>query len=324
MKKIQFRSLSIGIGLLTLIAISVAAPLSPPSPGKQSGWLLSLYFSNIHKTTGANCGQTDSVIKKFWVLTSSTPMISECLLVTPFLTQYLSSRWITFDASGNTTIGGSLMVNGSMGVSQKITSANTVGTDHAKTVITKWYFVDTVADLKNSIPLCERGYILQSSGGKSYSCVETILAKGGTGSGTSFRESEQYSTIPCRRWKVVNIVLSDVTYDRYGTNKQDGKWTWICQGSWGGRDTHELTAVLKVDGWWDGVWGWWYEYGSCSNSCGNGTQTWKRTQTCDKPYPNNGGRSCDSSGIDYESRTCYDDSGCPPPPPPPPPTPVTP
>ena len=45
----------------------------------------------------------------------------------------------------------------------------------------------------------------------------------------------------------------------------------------------------------DGGWSSW-EYGSCSNSCGGGTQT--LTRTCDNPTPSCGGNDCSGPSVD--------------------------
>ena len=52
----------------------------------------------------------------------------------------------------------------------------------------------------------------------------------------------------------------------------------------------------------DGHWSTWKAWGSCSKSCGHGTQT--RARTCSSPAPANGGKSCD--GHSSQSRDCGD------------------
>ena len=52
----------------------------------------------------------------------------------------------------------------------------------------------------------------------------------------------------------------------------------------------------------DGSWSDWNNWGTCSQTCGNGTTS--RTRTCTKPTPVNGGRNC--SGNDKEVRSCND------------------
>ena len=50
----------------------------------------------------------------------------------------------------------------------------------------------------------------------------------------------------------------------------------------------------------NGGWGDWTEYGECSETCGEGTQT--RTHECNNPTPQYEGNDCD--GSPEESRTC--------------------
>ena len=60
--------------------------------------------------------------------------------------------------------------------------------------------------------------------------------------------------------------------------------------------TFKKEIVLIVDG----VFSNWSSYGSCSKTCGGGTQT--RQRQCNNPTPANGGRNCD--GAFNESRSC--------------------
>ncbi|KAK7451361.1 hypothetical protein BaRGS_00039833, partial [Batillaria attramentaria] len=50
----------------------------------------------------------------------------------------------------------------------------------------------------------------------------------------------------------------------------------------------------------DGGWSSWGEFGTCSKSCGGGTQ--KRSRTCTNPQPGVGGRDCE--GNSQETRVC--------------------
>ena len=54
----------------------------------------------------------------------------------------------------------------------------------------------------------------------------------------------------------------------------------------------------------DGGWGSWESWGSCSLTCGNGTQS--RTRACDNPPPNDNGQFC--IGDDTEYRSCNEES----------------
>ena len=56
----------------------------------------------------------------------------------------------------------------------------------------------------------------------------------------------------------------------------------------------------------NGGWGSWYGWGSCSATCGGGTN--QRTRHCDNPVPMYGGSSC--SGSSVGSTTC-NTNGCP-------------
>jgi hypothetical protein len=50
----------------------------------------------------------------------------------------------------------------------------------------------------------------------------------------------------------------------------------------------------------DGNWGTWSAFGTCSKTCGGGTQS--RTRLCDSPAPSNGGLTC--PGNSSESQNC--------------------
>ena len=53
----------------------------------------------------------------------------------------------------------------------------------------------------------------------------------------------------------------------------------------------------------DGKWSRWGEWGTCTVSCGRGSQT--RTRACNNPAPQNGGKECDSDGsFAEETRPC--------------------
>ena len=49
----------------------------------------------------------------------------------------------------------------------------------------------------------------------------------------------------------------------------------------------------------DGNWGVWTSWGTCSASCGGGTQ--QRSRECDSPAPNYGGAACDGSTSDSQN-----------------------
>lgn len=51
----------------------------------------------------------------------------------------------------------------------------------------------------------------------------------------------------------------------------------------------------------DGQWSDWSPWGSCTVTCGNGTQT--RTRTCTNPTPKYGGAACDGSADDFQDCT---------------------
>jgi len=56
----------------------------------------------------------------------------------------------------------------------------------------------------------------------------------------------------------------------------------------------------------NGAWGSWSSYGSCSKTCGAGTQT--RSRSCNNPPPSNGGSVCHGKGQERKScnhGTCY-------------------
>ena len=61
----------------------------------------------------------------------------------------------------------------------------------------------------------------------------------------------------------------------------------------------------KVDGGW-GPWGTW---GPCSATCGGGTR--KKLRNCDKPKPQNGGKSCNSDGSANEKSESCNSASCP-------------
>ena len=50
----------------------------------------------------------------------------------------------------------------------------------------------------------------------------------------------------------------------------------------------------------NGKWGAWSTWGTCSKTCGGGTQS--RTRLCDNPAPANGGAAC--TGNATASQTC--------------------
>ena len=55
----------------------------------------------------------------------------------------------------------------------------------------------------------------------------------------------------------------------------------------------------------NGNWGDWSKFGSCSATCGTGTQT--RTRRCDHPAPSDGGKTCDGEADeaqDCNTRAC--------------------
>ncbi|MDR3519370.1 MAG: CARDB domain-containing protein [Candidatus Pacebacteria bacterium] len=60
--------------------------------------------------------------------------------------------------------------------------------------------------------------------------------------------------------------------------------------------SNQIIVNVYVNGGWSGWSGW----GTCSMSCGGGTQT--ATRTCTHPAPQNGGQGC--SGSDTESQSC--------------------
>ena len=48
-----------------------------------------------------------------------------------------------------------------------------------------------------------------------------------------------------------------------------------------------------------GNWGAWASWGTCSKTCGGGTQT--RTRTCNNPAPAYGGAACAGSAADLQN-----------------------
>ena len=50
----------------------------------------------------------------------------------------------------------------------------------------------------------------------------------------------------------------------------------------------------------DGGWGAWDSYGSCTVTCGGGTQ--RKSRSCDNPVPQHGGMSC--PGGQSQIQTC--------------------
>ena len=74
--------------------------------------------------------------------------------------------------------------------------------------------------------------------------------------------------------------------------------TWGCMGTGGGTTAScsVANAACPINGGWSSYGSW----GSCSVSCGGGTQT--RSRTCTNPAPANGGATC--SGSATESQSC--------------------
>ena len=58
--------------------------------------------------------------------------------------------------------------------------------------------------------------------------------------------------------------------------------------------------TYKLNVYSDGNWGAWSAYGTCSVTCGGGTQT--HTRVCNNPVPANGGAAC--TGLASESVLC--------------------
>ena len=53
----------------------------------------------------------------------------------------------------------------------------------------------------------------------------------------------------------------------------------------------------------NGEWSEWEDWGTCSNTCGNGTRY--RTRRCDDPEPTNGGMEC--VGAQLETEICNEE-----------------
>ena len=62
------------------------------------------------------------------------------------------------------------------------------------------------------------------------------------------------------------------------------------------KNVNFLKKKLKIDG----SWGAWSAWGTCSVSCGGGTQS--RSRLCDSPAPSGGGAAC--PGSSSENSTC--------------------
>ncbi|XP_056022086.1 uncharacterized protein LOC125650831 [Ostrea edulis] len=78
-----------------------------------------------------------------------------------------------------------------------------------------------------------------------------------------------------------------------GTCYEEGMdYTCTCSGNWFGQRCTDL----------NGVWANWGSWGSCSQTCGPGTQT--RSRTCTNPAPQGSGSSC--AGSSTSSQSCQD------------------
>ncbi|XP_055957003.1 coadhesin-like [Patella vulgata] len=141
---------------------------------------------------------------------------------------------------------------------------------------------------------------------RSRSCDNPAPANGGATCSGSSTENQPCSTALCQvngNWEVwssygsCTVTCGGGTQTRSRTcdNPAPANGGTTCSGS-ATEDQSCGTAACPVDG----IWGAWSSYGSCTVTCGDGTQT--RSRTCDNPAPANGGATC--SGSSTEDQPC--------------------